>query len=60
MILSAPQIVLIYYKAFKGIDAWATRFEIKATERYYRWQFTYYTYMAFIKLITFLQIGPSN
>ncbi len=54
LILSVPQIVLMYYKAYKGLDAWSKRFEIKSTERYYRWQFTYYTYTAFIKLIIFL------
>jgi hypothetical protein len=50
----------MYYKAYKGLGAWVKRFEIKSTERYYRWQFTYYTYMAFVKLIMFMQIGPSN
>ena len=59
-VICIPQIGLMYFKAYKGLVAWAKNFEIKATERFYRISFTYYTYLAFIKMLIILEIGPSN
>ncbi len=35
-IISIPQIAQTFYKTYKGLVAWEKRFEIKATERFYR------------------------
>jgi len=59
-IITTPQLALMYYKTYKGLVAWGKKFEIKATERFYRISFTYYTYLAFTKSIIFFEIGPEN
>ena len=60
LILCIPQLVLMYLKSHKSILAWMRNFEIKATERFYRLAFTYYTFMAFIDILMFLMISLEN
>jgi hypothetical protein len=60
MILSIPEIIASFYVTYKGFVAWGKRFEIKATERFYRYNFTYYVYKGLITLLIFIQIGPAN
>lgn len=60
MILSIPQMIVMIYVTYKGLVAWGKNFELKATERFYRYIFTSYLYNAMIKLLIFIQIGPDN
>ena len=60
MILCVPQLLMLAYLGILSFQTWAKDFQLKMVENFYRINFTYFVYTAFIKVVMALLIGLPN